>query len=278
MLKRQFTLNVTPERIIYGDFRVPEYHDGKPLIIFCHGFKGFKDWGGWQYALDKFAINGFFVISINFSFNGIGGDLQNFTDLNKFGVNTIGKELEDIDMIMTAVEDGQLFPEISAQPKTGLIGHSRGGGTVILYAAQKKSIISVVTWAGVANFDSYLSQAQVWRDRGYLEFENKRTQQMMRMNLDFLNDLESNVADRNILRAEAGLGIPHLIIHGDRDEAVSSDHARNLLNASDKTKTRLEIIKGGTHTFGCAHPFSGSGEPFDTVIHKTAEWFRNFLS
>ena len=22
--------------------------EGKPLVVFCHGYKGFKDWGAWH--------------------------------------------------------------------------------------------------------------------------------------------------------------------------------------------------------------------------------------
>ena len=43
-----------------------------PCLIFVHGFKGFKDWGFWPYIGNYFAKNRFFVITFNFSHNGIG--------------------------------------------------------------------------------------------------------------------------------------------------------------------------------------------------------------
>lgn len=274
MQKRQFSLAITPDRILRGDFRVPEYPEGKPLVVFCHGFKGFKDWGGWQYAMDTFCANGFFAVSFNFSHNGIGPDLHNFTELDRFAVHTIGKELEDIRHLIDAVEKGELFPEITAMPRIGFIGHSRGGATVILFTAMDARINAVATWASVAGFENYLARKDEWRTKGYIENENKRTGQMMRMHTDFLDDLEANPIERDVLLAETRLGRPHLIIHGDRDETVHLDHAEKLYSASDKTRSKLDIIKGGTHTFGIAHPFSGGTAEFERVIEKTIEWFR----
>jgi len=277
MLKRQFTITAA-DRIIYGDFREPDFPEGKPLVIFCHGFKGFKDWGGWQYAMDRICQNGFFVIAMNFSHNGVGPDMQNFTLLDKFAVNTIGKELDDISLLLSTISEGKEFPELKHNPKTGLIGHSRGGGTSILFTAYRGGIDVLVTWASVANFDNYLSLSDTWRANGYIEQENKRTGQMMRMNIDFLNDLEANPVERNILMAESQLGRPHLIIHGDQDDSVAVDQARNLYDAADKTKSKLEIIPGALHTFGTVHPFEGSTEQFDRVIDLTTDWFRTFLT
>jgi dienelactone hydrolase len=277
MQKRQFSFEISPGRTIYGDFRVPEFPDGKPLIIFCHGFKGFKDWGGWQYALDKMCANGFFTIAVNFSHNGIGVDLQNFAELDKFAVNTIGKELEDIKALLDKIDNRELFPEFTDKPRIGLIGHSRGGGTSILFTASDSRIDTLVTWAGVANFDGYLSKGETWRSTGYIEFENARTNQMMRVKVDFLNDLTSNPVERDIRKAQSRHGKPHLILHGDADEAVSIEHPQMLFESSNKTITRMDIIRGGTHTFGTAHQFQGSNDIFDSVINKTIEWFRTYL-
>jgi len=277
MQKRQFVVEIRPTRQLYGDFRVPERYEGNPLIVFCHGFKGFKDWGGWQYAMDKFCMNGFFVIAVNFSYNGIGPDLQNFTDLKKFAKNTIGRELKDLEILLKKLKKGEEFPEISWKPPIGLLGHSRGGGTAILFASQYDNIDCLITWASISSFDNYLSRRIEWRENGYIEFENVRTKQMMRMNVGFLNDLDRNSTKRNILKAESRLGLPHLIVHGYDDESVPYQDAQNLFDASSKSITRLEIIRGGTHTFGITHPFTGSNPVFDSVINKTTEWFWEYL-
>ena len=42
-----------------------------PVIIFTHGFKGFKDWGGFPYMMKRIASKGFTAVSFNFSHNGV---------------------------------------------------------------------------------------------------------------------------------------------------------------------------------------------------------------
>ena len=55
-----------------------------PVIIICHGFKGFKNWAFFPVLADYLAQSGYIAITFNFSRNGIGADLQNFTELEKF--------------------------------------------------------------------------------------------------------------------------------------------------------------------------------------------------
>ena len=57
--KEKFVIQGTAsEKPIVCDLTKPfQYHD-KNLIIFCHGYKGFKDWGCWNLMGDKFAQNG----------------------------------------------------------------------------------------------------------------------------------------------------------------------------------------------------------------------------
>ena len=37
----------------------------KPIVIFCHGYKGYKDWGAWNLAAEKFAENNIFLLKFN---------------------------------------------------------------------------------------------------------------------------------------------------------------------------------------------------------------------
>ena len=42
----------------------------KPIVIFAHGFKGFKDWGHFNLIADEFAKHDFVFFKFNFSYNG----------------------------------------------------------------------------------------------------------------------------------------------------------------------------------------------------------------
>ena len=41
----KFVIPGTSDKPILFDIQYPESQDKSPLIIFLHGFKGFKDWG-----------------------------------------------------------------------------------------------------------------------------------------------------------------------------------------------------------------------------------------
>ena len=69
----------------------------KPLIVFCHGYKGFKDWGAWDLVAKAFLDAGFFFVKFNFSHNG--GTMEqpiDFPDLDAFAENNYSKELDDL--------------------------------------------------------------------------------------------------------------------------------------------------------------------------------------
>src|SRR5438034_3306816 len=72
-----------------------------PLIIFCHGFNGFKDWGGFPYMMEHLALNGYAAVSFNFSLNGVAKDRpMEFTRLDLFAQNTFSAEFNDLDAVI----------------------------------------------------------------------------------------------------------------------------------------------------------------------------------
>jgi len=86
----------THNKPILVDLRYVSGLDPKPIIIFCHGYKGFKDWGAWNIMANAFAKQGFCFIKFNFSHNG--GTMEqpiDFPDLEAFANNNFIKELDD---------------------------------------------------------------------------------------------------------------------------------------------------------------------------------------
>ena len=55
--KNQFSICIegTDNRLIAMDIYHPETTVPVPIIIFAHGFKGFKDWGCWHLIAEAFA-------------------------------------------------------------------------------------------------------------------------------------------------------------------------------------------------------------------------------
>jgi pimeloyl-ACP methyl ester carboxylesterase len=249
---------------------------GKTLV-FVHGFKGFKDWGFVPYLGEYFANQGFFVITFNFSHNGIGENKTEFTELDKFADNTYSLEVRELNELISAFRND--FFEVKGNADIGVIGHSRGGAIVLLTCSKRNDINAVATWASISTFDRYSErQKKEWRLKGYFEALNTRTKQMMHQNVSILDDIEKNKeTGLNIQNAVEKLNCPLLIAHGVQDMAVPISEAEQLYEWSNKSKTELFKIYSTGHTFDIVHPFAGTSDNFEKLLDKTKLFFVNNL-
>jgi len=249
-----------------------------PCLIFVHGFKGFKDWGFGPYLGKFFADKGFFVVTFNFSHNGVGESRTEFDELDKFAENTFSLEISELTELIDAYKNG-FFGKTKNQ-KIGLVGHSRGGAISLLTASQKKDVDALAVWSSVAKLDRYSErQKENWKKKGVFEVLNQRTKQVMRLNLSLLEDIEKNGdTTLNINRAVADLKRPLLLVHGEQDLAVPIVEGEQLFNWSDKTLTEFQKIPAAGHTFDIKHPFEGSNPKFDKVINLTIDFFNKHFN
>ena len=260
------------------DIRFDESKKHLPLVIFVHGFKGFKDWGGFPYMTDKLAEAGFFVVSFNFSYNGVGeieDELVHFTRLELFAKNTFSRELDDLGNIIDYFDDNRDNYNYDFETLT-LIGHSRGGGCVILKTSQDKRVKKLITLAAVSYYDRYTDRKKKeWKEKGYIEEPNSRTGQIMKMDISLLEDLETNKERLDIQEAMKRIDVPVLILHGEQDLSVDYSNAETLHSVSDKEKTQYKLIEKTGHTFGVVHPFEGTSKAFDNVIEESIKFIEN---
>ena len=130
-IKKNIILENPETKPFLADTFVPDNKEKLPLVIFCHGYKGYKDWGAWNLMAEKFAENGFFFVKFNFSHNGTTLEKpSDFADLESFGENNYSKELSDLEFVLHYFsQDGRVDAE-----NISLIGHSRGGGIAIIKA------------------------------------------------------------------------------------------------------------------------------------------------
>lgn len=246
------------QRPILTDFYYKENGSPKDIVIFCHGYKGYKDWGAWNLVAEEFARHGFFFIKLNFSHNG-GTPEQpiDFPDLEAFGQNNFVKELDDLDSVISWLETENPFQKEINRQKISVIGHSRGGGIVVLAAAKDPRIKKVISWAGVSDFASRFpvgEALELWRKNGVAYIANARTNQQMPHYFQFYTTFKENEASLTIKTAAEKLTIPYLIVHGDKDETVAVIEANNLHNWH--SNSQLEIVSGANHTFGSAQPWT----------------------
>ena len=247
--------------------------NSSPCLIFVHGFKGFKDWGFFPYTAKHFADKGFCTLTFNFSHNGVDDEGLNFYRIDKFAENTVSLEVSELVQVINAYKNGFFAEHVFG--KICLIGHSRGGGVTLLSNLIKK-VDAYIVWASVAKFDRYTErQKSEWRKQGFVEVLNSRTNQMMRMNVESLEDIETNEnSSLSIEKAVKGLNKPLLILHGTEDLTVPIAEGEQIYNWSDKSLTEFERLPACGHTFDIVHPFEGSNKKFDLVISKTEEFLR----
>ena len=277
MVHKNFSLINASSEIIRAEIHYREGIKEAPVIVICHGFKGFKDWAFFPVLADSLAQAGYVTLTFNFSRNGIGADLDNFTEMDLFERNTYTHELEDLQCIIDALSGNSIGRGLVDPARIGLIGHSRGGGIAILHASRNERIKALVTWSAIATVDRFSEQDKTkWADNGFIEVENKRTLQIMRLGQDLLRDIEENKTRLDILAAAQNLEIPVLIIHGDSDESVPVSEAESIYNEISSEK-ELIVIEGGSHTFGARHPMTTMTGALENVFDLTENWFDRFL-
>ena len=248
----------------------------KPVIIFCHGYKGFKDWGAWDLVAEDFAERGFFFIKFNFSHNG--GTIEqpiDFPDLEAFGNNNYSKELEDLDHVIHWISHNTAYKN-QINNSISLIGHSRGGGIVTLKAAEDLRIKQVITLAGVSDYKTRFPKGdafQKWKEDQVFFVKNGRTKQEMPHYFQFFEDFEKHEKRLTIKKAITQLQIPHLIIHGDKDTSVFIEEAK--IQHGWNPKSQLEIIKDANHVFESSHPWHEKTLPYN--LQKTVNICADFL-
>ncbi len=223
---------------------------------------------------EKLAAAGFACISFNFSHNGVGGNLFEFDELEKFQENTFSFEEQDLQMVITALKKGDLpcAPWLDSV-SIGLIGHSRGGSAVLCVGVLPE-VKAVATVASISQMPLPLpEQERQWREDGVINVENARTGQKLPLGVSLLEDML--LRRKSIENAVKSLSKPLLIIHGDNDQAVSLSQALEL--QSWNPSAQLEILSGGSHTFGIKHPFSGSTPEFEKVISLLITFFKEIF-
>lgn len=251
----------------------------KDIVIFCHGYKGYKDWGAWNLVAEKFAKQNLAFVKMNFSHNG--GTVEqpiDFPDLEAFGQNNFIKELDDLDSVLNWLDSENHFQRDLNAKKISLIGHSRGGGIVLLKASKDKRITKVISWAGVSDFAKRFPQGEaldLWRKQGVAYITNARTNQQMPHYFQFYTSFKENEAFLTIKTAAEELSIPYLIVHGSMDETVTFKEAENL--HLWYPESQLELIEGANHTFGSAQPWKQSTLPehLSLAVERTLNFVRS---
>lgn len=250
----------------------------KPVLIFSHGFKGYKDWGAWNLMAEAFAKAGFVFVKFNFSHNG--GTLEDpidFPDLEKFGENTFSQEAADLEEVITFLLAGEILPlsEINTE-KIHLLAHSRGGVASVVTAAKDRRVKKIATLSSVAYSGERLSgfDKKEWKSKGVVYITNGRTKQQMPLNYTLYQDWLDNKEALNLVNRSKDLLCPFLVIQAGKDETVSVEEGKLL---ADSPQGKYVEVAGANHTFGAKHPWESKELPIHLAeaIKLLLEFYRS---
>jgi uncharacterized protein len=254
-----------------------------PVILFVHGFKGFKDWGAFPDVYEELARAGFAVIAFNLSLNGVGKSMMNFDEPEYFRRQTLSQDLRDVGSVIEAIKLKEIASDkvVLDTDRIGILGHSRGGHTAVAAAAEYAEIQCLVTWAAVADYTKRWTRQMVddWMSKGYTEITNTRTGQVLPVDRVVYDDAIENSEKLIALNRVRELYIPSMFIAGKDDEAVPYSDSEKLYRASPSDEKDIRIIENTGHTFGVSHPFEDTDFPpeFSNVIDLTEGWFLDHL-
>ncbi|XP_076911572.1 putative uncharacterized protein YDL057W [Bidens hawaiensis] len=208
----------------------------KEIVVVCHGLRGSKEhftMAELCIALEKQGISAF-----RFDFSGNG------ESEGSFGFGNYRKEVDDLKAVV------QHFSEAN-RVVSAIIGHSKGGNVVVLYASLHQDIKTVVNVSGRYRMDrgleehlgkDYLERA---KKDGFIDVKSKTGALVYRVTEESLTErLNTNMH-------EAGLKVDQdckvLTVHGSVDEIIPVEDALEF--AKIIPNHELRIIEGADHCY-----------------------------
>jgi uncharacterized protein len=252
----------------------------KPVVMYAHGFNGFKDWGNFDLIANKMASAGFVLVKFNFSHNGTTPEQpEDFADLEAFGNNNYSIELEDLKAVTDWVSNAQnLYAKQIDINNMNIIGHSMGGGIAILQASTDERIKKLVTWASISECKTPwgnwpAEKMEEWKITGVQYYTNSRTKQQMPLYYQLHEDFLQHEDRLNIQKAIGKLKIPLLICHGTKDTAVPIEKAYAL---KEWQPAAILFTLDSDHVFDRKHPWLSDELPIamQEVLTETISFLK----
>lgn len=266
-----WTLSGSDGRTIYGNTDLPA---GEPrgVIVLCHGFKGYKDYGFFPSLGLAAAHQGLIAHRFNFSHSGMTNDLDQFAQPELFEADTWSRQMTDLQVVSDAIDQGTLAGQ--GMPMAWF-GHSRGAVTVLLTASRafadpdgRMARPTAVIAAAAPDQPCHLTaqeKATLHKD-GRLAVQSSRTGQTLYVGLSWLEEIEADESAFDPKQAIARIACPILLLHGTKDATVDVAASRRLAAAAGEDRARLEIIENASHTFDAPNPLN----PDDALPPATA--------
>ena len=221
------------------------FHEGTGrnsyLLIIGHGIAANMDEPIIQKLAEKVAEQGMSVLRFSFPGNG--------SSEGRFDQCTITKEVEDLQCIVTAVKERGWRPIYA--------GHSMGASVGALTAAVDSRIELLISLAGIASTKDFFESEFAMLTPGKDNMWNEET---CPLSQEFVDDI---IQINNIVPRVSAVEIPWLLVHGTKDDVITSKESQSLVTNFEKTRELLEI-EGADHLF--------SGDALHLATESVIDW------
>ncbi|VFQ83027.1 unnamed protein product [Cuscuta campestris] len=232
----------TPKKVIipnrHGEKLVGLLHDtGSPdIVVLCHGFrssKEFKIMVNISAALEKEGISAF-----RFDFSGNG------ESEGTFHYGHYQKEADDLHSVVEHFTSEK-------RRVVAILGHSKGGNVVLLYASRYHDVPNVVNVSGRYDMgrgiverlgENYVERI---KKEGFLDVKNKAGEVEYRVTEESLMDRLNTDMNKACLQIDRGCRV--LTVHGSNDEIIPVEDAFEFNKVVPNHE--LKIIEGANHDY-----------------------------
>lgn len=222
----------------HGEKLVGILHDtgSKELAILCHGFQSWKEripMVNLAAALEKEGISAF-----RFDFAGNGESEGSFQ---------YGNYRREADDLRAVIQHFRMEKRVI----TAIIGHSKGGNVVLLYAAKFNDVSIVVNMSGRFNLERGIEGRlgkdflQRIKENGFIDVWNKRGKFEYRVTEESLMDRLNTDTRTACLLIHQDCRV--LTVHGSMDKIVPVEDAMEFAKFIPNHK--LHIIEGADHEY-----------------------------
>ena len=251
-----FKIELGEGLFLKGEVKTVEDGAAKPVLVVSHGFRGHKDWGFWREVTSRFAEQGFYTVS--FDFSRIGARNEGLDERIAAAASTVSRELLDLEALVARLrEEGLPLAGQAAPERLAILGHSRSGGSSIIYASEHSEVRAVVVWNGGAVPNRP---------------ETAPGQVLTLQEQAILADVDSNEERYDIAGKFASLTVPALLVQGAQDNERLL--TQNWLLQDVAPKQHFVSIAGGNHTFGAVDPYEGTTHQLDEAVEATVQFLK----
>lgn len=220
--------------------------------VIVHGFKGYKDYGFIPVMAHDLCERGVLVHRINLSTSGMTDDINTFARPDLFELDSWNRQVEDVCCVVRAIDQGVLA---GAGLPRYLIGHSRGGATVLLAGGRHRASLQL---HGIVTINAVDSCCRMSSDeqreileRGYTLTQSARTGQALRISASWLQEQLDDPQAHDVLLQASRCGVRVCVMHGDRDDAVDISAGQAI---AYKLNTPLIVLQDSNHVLNMPNP------------------------